>query len=76
MSRRSRYYAYAANWGGVLWMSKDTHRFLQERPHTIPHHQCTHYLGQSQLMTREEWWEGRRVRSPNAIALNASPLGS
>ena len=63
MTRRARYYAYASRFEGMIWMSKTLHDALQARPHTIGYHQCTHYMGQSQLMTREEWRQARSARS-------------
>ena len=72
MTRRSRYYAYAAKAGGVIWMTRTMHDFVQSRPHTIGHHQCTHYLGQTQLMTMDEWRQTRGLRSKGAAAGNGA----
>ena len=62
-TRRHRYYAWACRSGGVLWMSKPIHDAMQCRPHTIPLHHCSHYLGKTRLMTQAQWLEERRQRS-------------
>jgi hypothetical protein len=67
MSRRTRYYGYAARGGGVIWLTRSLHAFVQERPHTVGHHQCTHYLGQTRLMSLEEWRDTRRVKATAAV---------
>lgn len=52
--RRQRYYAYTARQGGVLWINKSTHAFIQSRPHTVSHFQCKEFTTWTMLMTEVE----------------------
>ena len=62
-SRRQRYYAYALRAGGTLWLGRTLHALLQERPHAVTRHQCSHYLGKSRLLTPEECRAANQVHA-------------
>jgi hypothetical protein len=62
--RRHRYYAYQARFGdGVMWMDRIAHQAMTRMPCKIPLYQCSRYLGQSQLMTADEWKGARLARA-------------
>lgn len=60
-TRRRRYYAYEARLGGVLWLNRSNHDFIEKRPHTVGHFQCTKFTGDSRLMTVEEFKRAREL---------------
>lgn len=61
---RHRYYAYQARFGDqIMWMDRIAHQAMTRMPSKIPLYQCSRYLGQSQLMTADEWKGVRLDRS-------------
>lgn len=68
--RRSRYYAYEARQGGVLWMDGTFHKMMLKRPNTVAYFQCKTFTGESRLMSmaefkaeRERWRQGLSNRA-------------